>query len=92
MVTAFALIQVEPGRVAAVAERLAEIDGVAEAYSVAGRFDQVAVLRVPDNEAMARLVSSSVLGLPGIVRTETLPAFRAYSRHDLDALFDLGDG
>jgi len=90
MVTAFVLVDVERGRIGPVAEALAGIDGVAEVYSVAGRFDLVAVLRVPTNEAMAELVTSGLLGLDGVLRTETLPAFRAYSRHDLDAMFDLG--
>lgn len=89
MVTAFVLIDVERGRLAEVADRLAAIDGVAEVHSVAGRHDLIAIVRVKTNEAMADLVTSGLLGIDGIARTETLPAFRAYSRHDLDAMFDL---
>ena len=69
--------------------RSATIDGVAEVHSVAGRHDLIAIVRVKTNEAMADLVTSGLLGIDGIARTETLPAFRAYSRHDLDAMFDL---
>jgi hypothetical protein len=43
------------------------------------------------SQAMADLVTSGLLAIDGIVRTETLPAFRAYSRHDLDAMFEIGD-
>lgn len=89
MVTAFVLIDVERGRVGDVAEALAAIDGVAEVHSVAGRHDLVAIVRVPTNEAMAELITSGVLSIDGIAGTETLPAFRAYSRHDLAQLFDL---
>ena len=44
MVTAFVLIDVERGRLADVADRLATTEGVAEVHSVAGRYDLVAVL------------------------------------------------
>ena len=91
MVTAFVLIDVERGRVAEVADRLATTDGVAEVHSVAGRYDLGAIVRVPTNEAMADLVTSGLLAIDGIVRTETLPAFRAYSRHELDPMFAIGD-
>ena len=91
MVTAVVLIETERGALKSVAERLAAIDGVAEVYSVAGRYDLVAIVRVPDNDTMAELVTSGVLAIDGIARTETLTAFRAYSRHDLDAMFELGE-
>ena len=90
MVTAFVLIDVDRGRVNEVADRLATIDGVAEVHSVAGRYDLIAILRVATNEAMAELVTSGVLAVDGIASTETLPAFRAHSRHDLDAMFEIG--
>ncbi len=90
MVTAVVLIETERGALKSVAERLAAIDGVAEVYSVAGRYDLVAIVRVPDNDTMAELVTSGVLAIDGIARTETLTAFRAYSRHDLDAMFSEG--
>ena len=92
MVTAFVLIDAERGRLAEVADRLASTDGVAEVHSVAGRYDLVAIVRVTTNEAMADLVTSGLLAIDGIARTETLTAFRAYSRHDLDAMFELGEG
>ncbi len=91
MVTAFVLIEVDRGRIQAVADTLAAINGVAEVHSVAGRYDLVAIVRVPTNDAMAELVTSGLLGVDGIARTETLPAFRAYSRHDLDAMFEIGE-
>jgi DNA-binding Lrp family transcriptional regulator len=87
MVTAFVLLSVERGRINAVAEALADVPGIAEAYSVAGRYDLVAVLRVKTNEALADLVTTAIRGVAGITHTETLIAFRAYSRHDLEAIF-----
>ena len=87
MVTAIVLLNVERGQINDVAEALAGVPGIAEVYSVAGRYDLVAVLRVKTNEALADLVTSSIRDVAGITHTETLIAFRAYSRHDLEAIF-----
>jgi len=90
MVTAVLLIKVDRGRMVEVAESLAGIKGVSEVYSVAGRFDLVAMLRVREPEDMAELVTQEIVKVSGIRETETLTAFRAYSRHDLEAAFALG--
>lgn len=90
MVTAIVLMQVARDRVNDVAERLADTPGVSEVYSVAGRYDLAAVLRVRENEELADLVTEQLLKVEGIGHTETLIAFRAYSRHDLEAAFSLG--
>ncbi len=83
------MINVEPPRTAAVAETLREMDGISEVYSVAGNFDLVAMVRVKENEALADLVAQKIRGIEGVTRTETLIAFRAYSRYDLASLFSL---
>jgi DNA-binding Lrp family transcriptional regulator len=70
--------------------RLAEVDGVSEAYSVTGEWDFVAIVRVPNAEQLATVVTESLAQLPGIVRTYTMTAFRAYSEHDLAAMFSIG--
>src|SRR4051794_1808477 len=90
MLSAIVLITVERGRTADVAEQLAAVPGVSEAYSVAGRYDLVAMLRVRTAEEMETLVTRDVAAVEGIVHTETLTAFRAYSRYELEHLFDLG--
>lgn len=90
MVTAIILLNVELESVNEVAERLAEIDGISEVYSVAGEYDLVAIARVADNDGIADLVTSHMRKLEGILGTETLIAFRAYSRHDLDSMFAIG--
>jgi DNA-binding Lrp family transcriptional regulator len=90
MVTAVLLMKVERGRVNEVAETLADVQGITEVYSVAGRYDLVAVIRVRQTEEMADLVTKELVNVPGILDTETLTAFRAYSRHDLEAAFSLG--
>ncbi|HRY29911.1 MAG TPA: Lrp/AsnC ligand binding domain-containing protein [Elusimicrobiota bacterium] len=90
MVTAVVLINVERAQVNEVAEALLELKGISEVYSVGGRYDLVAVIRASDNEQLAALVTREMLKLKGISKTETLIAFRAYSRHDLESMFSVG--
>ena len=90
MQAAFVMIQAEPARVADLATELADVDGVAEVYSVAGDEDLVAVVRVRHHDELADVVTRHIANLDGIVSTRTLVAFRTYSRHDLEAAFSLG--
>jgi DNA-binding Lrp family transcriptional regulator len=90
MITAFVMIEALRGQVNRLAQALAELPGMAEVYSVSGRHDLVAIARVASAEDLSTLVTERLATLPGIQRTETLLAFRAYSRHDLDSLFDVG--
>jgi DNA-binding Lrp family transcriptional regulator len=90
MVTAIVLINVEQGCVPAVAEALIRETGVAEAYSVAGGYDLVAIARVRKHEDLADLVAGRLQAIPGILTTETLIAFRAYSQKDLAAMWEVG--
>jgi DNA-binding Lrp family transcriptional regulator len=90
MVTAIILVKVDHGKVNEVAEKLEDMQGVAEVYSVAGRVDLAAMIRVKTNEEVADLVTNHLLKVEGIKETETLLAFRAYSRHDLETMFSLG--
>jgi DNA-binding Lrp family transcriptional regulator len=90
MVSAIVLIECQKGAVNEAAAALAEMKGISEVYSVAGRVDLVAVIRVADNESLADVVTSKMLLVPGITRTETLIAFRVFSRHDLESMFSIG--
>jgi len=91
VLAAFVLIDAEPARVAALAGELADVDGVAEVYSVAGECDIVAIVRVRAHDDLADVVTGRIGALPGIVATRTMVAFKAYSARDLDALWDVGD-
>ncbi|MDZ4804472.1 MAG: Lrp/AsnC ligand binding domain-containing protein [Candidatus Eisenbacteria bacterium] len=90
MITAVILLNCERGKVNAVAQNLAEIPGITEVYSVAGRWDLVAMIRVRQDEELADLVTTRMLQVEGIRETETLIAFQAFSKHDLEAAFSLG--
>jgi DNA-binding Lrp family transcriptional regulator len=91
MVAAVVLIRSIPGDVPALARRLAEIDGVTEVYSVSGEYDLVAILRVKEYERIAEIVTEEVAQVQGIERTNTLTAFRVYSKQDLRAAWDMFD-
>jgi DNA-binding Lrp family transcriptional regulator len=91
MTTAIVLIEAERDALTTLGGELADIEGVAEAYSVTGEWDFVAILRVNRHEMLADLVPSTFGHLPGVVRTQTMVAFEAFSRHDLDALFSIGE-
>jgi DNA-binding Lrp family transcriptional regulator len=69
---------------------LADVEGVAEAYSVTGEWDFVAVVRVPEHERLAEVVTNQIGQLEGVTRTQTMVAFEVFSRHDLEALFSIG--
>lgn len=90
MTTAIVLIKSRTDQVSELAERIANVDGVSEVFSVAGQYDLVAVVRVADNEALAAVVSDQIRKLAGIVDSQTLIAFRAYSRREVEAGFSLG--
>jgi DNA-binding Lrp family transcriptional regulator len=90
MVTAIVLLNVARGAINSVAERLAEIDGISEVYSIGGRYDLAALIRVPSNDALAELVTGRMLRVEEITHSETLVAFRVFSRHDLERLFSVG--
>ena len=92
MVTSFVLINAQPNRTAALAEALADLADVAEVYSVAGDADLVAIVRVRHQEQLADVVTRHIAALPGIESTRTWVAFKAYSRHDLESMWDLGSG
>ena len=90
MVTALVLLNVKRGKINEVGEQMAAIKGVSEVYSVGGRFDLVAVIRVQTNEEMAEIVTEQMLHIDGITDSETLIAFRMFSKHDLEAMFSIG--
>ena len=91
MVAAVVLIRAVPGDIPALARRIAGIDGVAEVYSVSGEYDLVAIVRVPEYERVAVVVTEEIAQIAGIERTNTLTAFRVYSRKELEEAWDMFD-
>ncbi len=90
MITAIVFVQAETARIPEVAEAIAALDGVSEVYSVTGQIDLIALVRVSSHDDIATVVADRLNKVDGVVDTETHIAYRAYSRHDLEAAFSLG--
>jgi DNA-binding Lrp family transcriptional regulator len=89
MVTSIILLSIKRNKVNEVAEKLTEIKGVSEVFSVTGNYDLVAIVRVKTNDELADLVTNNLVNIEGIEKTDTMLAFKAYSKHDLDAMFSV---
>jgi DNA-binding Lrp family transcriptional regulator len=90
MTHAIILIQAHRSALATLGSDLADVEGVAEAYSVTGEWDFVAILRLRDPDRLAPVVTGAISQLEGVARTQTMVAFETYSMHDLEALFSIG--
>ena len=90
MVSTIVLMNVERGQASFVGEKLAAMTGVTEVYSVAGAYDIVAIVRTENNEELAQLVSTEIGKIEQITATQTMIAFKAFSKFDLDSMFSIG--
>ena len=90
MITAIVMIDAATDAIGEVAEAVAALTGVSEVYSVAGDVDLVAIVRVRRHEELHDVIAGRLNKVPGVLSTQTLIAFQAYSRHDLEATFSLG--
>lgn len=90
MITAIVFIRADVARIPEVAQQIADIDGVSEVYSVTGKLDLIALVRVRDIDGVAAVVADQVNKVPGVLDTQTHIAFRAYSTVDLEAAFSIG--
>ena len=90
MITAISFVKADVARIPEVAEAIAALDGVSEVYSVTGEIDLIVLVRVKAHDEVADVVADRLNKVPGVASTETHIAFRAYSRHDLEAAFSLG--
>jgi DNA-binding Lrp family transcriptional regulator len=90
MLSAIVLLRTERDKTNKVAEAIADMEGISEVYSVAGRYDLAAIVRTTDNDQLAKIVTEQIRAVPGITSSETLIAFQVYSRHDLERMFSIG--
>ena len=91
MVTALVLLNLDRNQIKDVSQKLVDMQEVSEVYSVAGRYDLVAILRVKNNEQIADIITGKFSELEGITASETLIAFNTFSRHDLELMFSIGE-
>jgi DNA-binding Lrp family transcriptional regulator len=90
MITTIVLVKAEPRLIPQCARKLAGIDGVTDVYSVSGEWDLVVLVKVPQYEDIAKIVTEEFPKVPGLQRTTTLTAFKAYSKADLETAWDIG--
>ena len=91
MTHAIVLVEAERDAMSTLGGTLAEVDGVREAYSVTGEWDFVCIVHVRRHEDLADVVTGQISTMPGVARTHTMVAFEAFSRHDLDTMFSIGE-
>lgn len=91
MINAIILIHADRTKINSVAEQLVSLSGITDVYSVSGRFDLVAVIRLPHNEDLAEVITEKVIKIDGITKTESMVAFKAFSKADMANMFELGN-
>ena len=90
MTSALILINAKRNHIGGLGEKLLEIDGITEVYTVTGRYDFIAIVRTKETEKLAKVVTEDILKFEGIERTETMVAFKCYSKYDLEHMFSIG--
>ena len=89
MITSIILFNVDRQMVNEIAQQLADLAEISEVFSVSGNYDLVAIVRVATNDELADLVTNHLVKIDGVEKTETMLAFKAYSRHDLESMFSI---
>jgi DNA-binding Lrp family transcriptional regulator len=90
MVQALILINVQRTYIPQTAQKLLEIEGVSEVYSVTGDYDLVALVRVAEYDDLAEVVTERLAAIETITKTQTMVAFKMYSRADLEQSWQIG--
>jgi len=90
VLTAFILVKSTREGMMRLGPALADVEGVAEVYTVSGEWDFVAIVRVREHDDLAKVVTRHLTRLDGIEKTQTMVAFQQFSAHDLEAMFGLG--
>jgi DNA-binding Lrp family transcriptional regulator len=73
MVRAYVLIQTEVGQTGRVAREVAEMQGIASAWPVAGPYDVIAIVEAVSMDALGKMVVSRIQSVKGVTRTLTCP-------------------
>ena len=70
-----------------IALRYGNFYGPGTGFALGG--DLVALVRVRENEELADVISNRMRKLKGILETQTLIAFRVYTKEELSGAFDM---
>ncbi|HEY9268850.1 MAG TPA: Lrp/AsnC ligand binding domain-containing protein [Methylotenera sp.] len=91
MISAIILMNIERHKINETAELLNDMPEISEVFSVSGRYDLIAIVRVQNIDNLSVLVTNHLLKIDSIEKTDTLLAYKTYSKHDLDAMFSIGE-
>lgn len=84
-------MNIERHKINETAELLNDMPEISEVFSVSGRYDLIAIVRVQNIDDLSVLVTNHLLKIDSIEKTDTLLAYKTYSKHDLDAMFSIGE-
>ncbi|MBI3245447.1 MAG: Lrp/AsnC ligand binding domain-containing protein [Deltaproteobacteria bacterium] len=74
----FIMLKVEPGSLAAVADRITELGSFSEAYSISGTYDLLVKLYVENFDDLSHLVTEQIQKIPHVRETFTILTFQAF--------------
>jgi DNA-binding Lrp family transcriptional regulator len=80
--TAIVLLKIDHRKVTGTAEKLLDIAGISEVYSVSGRYDLLVIIKCASLDRIECLITDQVLKVDGIVDSETMFAFRSYDKRE----------
>lgn len=87
MVTSITFMNVKRDEIGETLELLAAMAEISEVYWVCGTYDLIAFVRIKSNDDLAGPITERLAKIAAIEKTDTMLAFRAYSRHALEAMF-----
>ena len=90
MITAIVLLNVDRTKINEIGVEISEMQGVTEVFSVSGRFDLVAIIRLRENDELAELITEKMTRIEGITNTESMIAYKMLSKLDIAGMFELG--
>ena len=90
MTTAVILLKVENKHLLDISEEIMHVDGVQNLYSVTGKYDYVVIWKGYKNEELEESIGKKLLKINGIVDSQTLVAFKQFSKDDMYEMFSIG--
>ena len=90
MLSAVILVNASHGSVEKVAQKLIDVKGIKQVYSVAGRFDLVIIAEIDDIAALSKIVNEKLSKIKDITSVETLVSMQVHSDKQLETMFSIG--
>lgn len=82
MPTAIVLLKVDHRKVTGTAEKVLDLPGVNDVYSISGRYDLLVILKCDSVDRIESVITDHLLKTEGIIDSETMFAFRSYEKRE----------